>query len=99
MPIASDIGTASAPAVLVSIKAVPGAKRDEVVGRLGDRLKVRVGVPPEAGKANTAICQLLARELGVRVQDIEVTRGHTNPEKTVRITGVRASGIETRWPT
>ncbi len=31
----------------VKVKVVPGASRDEVVGQLGDALKVRVAAPPE----------------------------------------------------
>ena len=85
-------------AAVVSIKAVPGAKRDEVVGRLGDRLKVRVSQPPEGGRANRAICELLARELGVKGAALSIVRGETSAEKTVRIEGVSARQIEARWP-
>jgi len=94
MGIARDDGGAA----LISIKAVPGAKRDEVVGRLGDRLKVRVSAAPEDGKANRAICELLARELGVKAAAVTVERGGASPEKTVRVEGVRARTIEERWP-
>lgn len=88
----------SAPsALLISIKAVPGAKRDEVVGRLGDRLKIRISAPPENGKANKAIRLLLAREMNIRPNDIEIVHGHASPEKTVRITGVRPEDVPARW--
>jgi uncharacterized protein (TIGR00251 family) len=83
--------------VLIAVKAVPGAKRDGIVGRLGERLKIRVSAPPEGGKANKAICALLAAELGVRVQDVEVVRGHSSPEKTIRIAGVRVESVCERW--
>jgi uncharacterized protein (TIGR00251 family) len=52
--------------VLVWVKAVPGASRDEIAGVLGGRLKVRVAAPPEGGKANRAIAMLLARAIGVK---------------------------------
>lgn len=84
-------------AVLLMVKAVPGAKRDGVAGRLGERLKVRVAAPPEDGKANKAICRLLAAELGVRAQDVEVVRGHTSPEKTLRIRGITAASVTQKW--
>lgn len=83
--------------VLIAVKAVPGAKRDEIVGRLGDRLKIRVSAPPEGGKANKAICELVARELGIRAQDVEVVRGTSSPEKTLRVRGVRAEDLKSRW--
>ena len=41
------------------LKVVPGASRDAVAGPLGDRLKVRVAVAPEDGKANRAVCALV----------------------------------------
>jgi uncharacterized protein (TIGR00251 family) len=64
------------------LKVVPGASRDQVVGPLGDRLKVKVAAPPEAGKANRAVCALLAALTGGRA---EVVAGQGNPEKTVRV--------------
>ncbi len=83
--------------VLLAVKAVPGAKRDQVAGVLGTRLKVRVVAPPEDGRANRAICELLARELGCKSRDVEVVQGHSNPEKTVRIAGVAASVVLERF--
>lgn len=71
----------------LSIKAVPNSSRDQIAGTLdlpaGPRLKVRVSAPPEAGKANKAIIKLLARELGCRPADVEVTAGSSSPEKTI----------------
>lgn len=74
--------------VRLAIKAVPGARRDEIVGMLGDRLKVRVAAPPEGGKANAAICALIAAALGVKPRQVEVVSGHGSAEKTLRVTGV-----------
>jgi len=47
-------------------QAVPGASRSGIAGVLGDRLKVRISAPPEAGKANDAICELIAQALASR---------------------------------
>lgn len=74
--------------VLVQVKAVPGASRDAIAGLLGDRLKVRVSAPPEGGKANGAICALMASALGVGVRSVEVVQGPSRAEKTVRVMGV-----------
>ena len=84
-------------AVLIAVKAVPGAKRDEVVGALGERLKVRVSQAPEGGKANKAIGVLLARELGVRASAVRVVRGMSSAEKVVRVEGVSAEVVAGRW--
>lgn len=74
--------------VLIRVKAVPGSSRNEVSGVLGDRLKVRISAPPEGGKANRAVCELIASALGVRVRDVIVESGTTSPEKTLRARGV-----------
>jgi len=69
---------------LIRVKAVPGASRDEIAGVLGDRLKIRISAPPEGGKANKAICRLLAKRLGVPPRDVSLERGEGKPEKRVR---------------
>jgi uncharacterized protein len=82
--------------ILIRIKAVPGASRDAIAGVLGDRLKVRISAPPEDGKANKAICSLLAKALGLKRAQVSVQSGHTNPEKTVRIIGCSIGQIGDR---
>lgn len=74
--------------VTISVKAVPGAKRDEIVGLLGERLKVRVSAPPEDGRANRAVCRLVAGALGLPGSAVSVVRGQSNPEKTLRAEGI-----------
>jgi len=73
--------------VRIRVKAVPGSKRDAIAGALGDRLKIKVSAPPEGGKANAAICDLLAQSLGVKPRDVSVVSGHTSPEKLIEVLG------------
>ncbi|MCC7203447.1 MAG: DUF167 domain-containing protein [Phycisphaeraceae bacterium] len=73
---------------LLRIKVVPGASRSRIAGLLGDRLKVQVAAPPEGGKANKAVCELIADLLGVPARQITVETGHAQPAKTLRLTGV-----------
>lgn len=74
--------------VLIRLKVVPGSSRDALAGVLGDRLKVKVAAAPEAGKANAAVCELLARALGLKPRDLTIESGHASPEKTARARGV-----------
>ncbi|MCA9272712.1 MAG: DUF167 domain-containing protein [Phycisphaerales bacterium] len=74
--------------VTIRVKAVPGAKREQIAGVLGDRLKIKVSAPPEGGKANAAICALIAKTLGVKAGAVSVVSGMTNPEKVVRVEGM-----------
>ena len=72
--------------VLLRIKAVPGSSRTRIAGMLGDRLKVQLAAPPEGGKANKALRDMLAKKLGIPASHITLTAGQARPEKTVTIT-------------
>ncbi len=74
--------------VRVRVKASPGARRTRVVGMLGDRLKVAVTAPPEDGKANAALCELLADALGLPAREVEVIEGRSTPLKVLEARGV-----------
>ena len=80
--------------VLIRIKAVPSASRDAIVGVLGDRLKIRVSAPPQGGRANRAICALIAEALGVRAQVVTIEAGAASPQKVVRVSGTTAEVVE-----
>lgn len=69
---------------------VPGASRSEVVGLLGDRLKVRVAAPAEGGKANRAVIELFREWLGISSRDVEIVSGRSSRDKTLRIGGIGA---------
>ena len=79
--------------VLIRVKAVPGASRDELAGTVGDRLKVRVSAAPEGGRANRAICRVVAEALGVRPRQVSVEYGRASPEKTLRVAGCDAASV------
>ncbi len=80
-------------AVRLSIKVVPGAKRDEIAGMLGERLKVRVAAPPEGGRANEAVCRVIAGALGIKAGAVTIVSGHSAAEKVVEIVGVSAERV------
>ena len=51
----------------ISVTVSPGARRSELVGRHGDGWRARIAAPPERGRANEALCKLLAEALAFRV--------------------------------
>jgi uncharacterized protein (TIGR00251 family) len=78
---------------LISVKVVPGASRDRVAGRYADGIKVQVSAPPEGGKANRAVEQVIAEALGLRAQQVRVVKGHTQPRKVVEVDGVESAKV------
>lgn len=80
--------------VLLSVKVVPGSSRDRVMGTLGDALKVAVAAPPEKGAANKAVCGLIAKLLGVRVNSVTVEAGHSSPRKTIRVADSTVADVQ-----
>jgi uncharacterized protein (TIGR00251 family) len=82
----------------LSLKVVPGSSRDEVVGWLGDSLKVKVKAPPERGRANEAVVALLADRLGVDPSSIAVVSGHGSPAKVVAVDDMDDEAIRKAFP-
>jgi hypothetical protein len=79
--------------VHIRIKVVPNASRDEIVGIVGGRIKVRVKSPPEGGKANEAVQTLLANAIGVKKSAVSLLSGTTNPKKTFGVIGVSVESV------
>lgn len=90
-------GPSRSPALRIRLKVVPGSRKEQIVGPLGDRLKIKVAAPPENGKANRAVCELLASVLGVDSRRVEIVAGHTNAEKIARVEGVSSATLAPQW--
>ena len=70
----------------IKVKVVPGSSRSAVAGEMADgTLKVTVTSPPEKGRANAAVCELLARHFGVALGAVTIVAGHGSPRKLVRV--------------
>lgn len=69
----------------MDVHVQPGGSRDEVVGRHGDALKVKVSAPPEGGKANSAVCRLLAGAFDVPRTSVHVVSGGSSRRKRIGI--------------
>ena len=81
---------------ILSVKVVPRASRDEVIGWSGGVLRLRVSAPPQDGRANAAVVALLAAALGVRKRAVAICAGHAAARKRVAIEGLTRSEVERR---
>jgi uncharacterized protein (TIGR00251 family) len=72
--------------IRLKVKVAAKSKRSELAGFMADgTLKVRVQAAPERGKANAEVCALLAGELGIGRQQVQVVRGETSSSKQILI--------------
>ena len=85
--------------VCLSLKVQPRASRNEIVGALGNELKVKVTAPPVDSAANEAVIELLAETLGCGRNAIELLRGRTSTHKQILIRGMTLAEVEARLAT
>lgn len=77
----------------IPVKVVPGASRDGISGWLGDSLKLRVTAPPEGGKANKAVIQLLSAALDVPRSSVSIVSGTSSARKIVEVPGLDKNAL------
>ena len=81
--------------VLLSVRVQPGSRKAGILGVHGTQLKVAVHAPPEKGKANEALLEVLAEVLGLRKKQIVLQQGATNQNKVVLLMGINLNAVET----
>ena len=86
----------SGPSTRLRLRVSPGAARSRIVGRHGNAWKVRVGAPPESGKANEALLELLAATLEIPRNRIEIVAGLGSRDKTIVVGGLSEAELEAR---
>jgi uncharacterized protein (TIGR00251 family) len=67
------------------IHVQPGASRTQLGGTFGDAIKVRVAAPALEGRANRALIEFLAAQLGVPRSRIAILSGERGRDKRVLI--------------
>ena len=70
------------------LRVSPGSRRSEIVGRQGDRWKVRVAAQPEGGRANDAVVELLSKQLRIPRRSISIVSGRGSRDKVVQMAGI-----------
>lgn len=71
----------------LAVRVQPRSSRAKIVGMHGDMVKIALTSPPVDGAANKALCQLLAKELGVAKGRVAIVRGERSREKQLCIQG------------
>jgi uncharacterized protein len=71
----------------LAVHVQPGAKRSEVAGLHGDRLKIRIAAPALDGRANEALVAFVAETLGIAKSRITIAKGVQSREKLLVFAG------------
>jgi uncharacterized protein len=80
----------------ITLVVSPGARRTELVGRHGDGWKARVAAPPESGRANDAVEELLSSLLDVPRREVSVVTGRRSRQKVVEVRSLDTQEAERR---
>jgi uncharacterized protein (TIGR00251 family) len=81
---------------LLRVRAQPGARKNAVLGEHAGALKLAVTAPPQAGRANEALVELLCAVLHVKRSQVELCRGATGRDKLFLIRNLPAEDLQAR---
>jgi hypothetical protein len=82
--------------VVFRVSVAPGARRNGIVGVRNGALRVAVAAAAEKGKANRALLDVLARQLGCPKSSIRLVSGETARDKRLSIDGLDAAALRER---
>jgi uncharacterized protein (TIGR00251 family) len=77
----------------IAVRLQPRARANEIVGERAGVVLVRVTAPPVDGRANDALCRLIAKRARVGVRSVSVLRGAGAREKLVRVEGIGLAAL------
>lgn len=78
----------------IVVRLRPRGGGDELIGMRDGVLQARVTTPPVDGKANRALCKLIAKRLRVAPSRVSVVRGEKSRDKLVRVEGLDSAALE-----
>lgn len=84
------------PSTRLRLRVSPGARRTELAGRHGDGWKIRVSAPPERGRANDAVLDLLAETVELPRRSLSIVSGQNAREKVILMEGIGPAEAERR---
>ena len=80
----------------IRVRLTPRAAREQIAAGDGGRYLVRVTAPPVDGRANDALCRLIASRAGVAPSRVTLVRGAKGREKVLSVEGIDAAILHER---
>jgi uncharacterized protein len=78
------------------VKAQPRAKKNAILGEVGEALKLALTAPPIEGRANHACIAFLAELLNVPRSSVTIATGQNSRNKVIRVAGMTAKQVQER---
>ena len=82
------------PRATLAVRVQPRSRCNALAGLRDGVVIVRVTAPPLDGRANDAVCALLAAALGVRRSSLTILRGERARDKVISFDGLDQSTVE-----
>ena len=79
--------------ILIPIKVVPKAHKNEVVGWENNELKIRIRAVPDKGKANDELIEFLSHHFHVSKSNLQIISGQKSRHKRILAKGLDISKI------
>jgi len=80
--------------LLLRVKVLPNAGRNQLAGLRGEELLVRLQAQPRKGEANRELLRFLARSLGLPRVSLQIVSGQTSGHKLLRLPAAARGLIE-----
>jgi uncharacterized protein (TIGR00251 family) len=69
----------------ISVRVIPNASKSEIISRDDGEWKIKIQSPPEEGKANKALIQLLAKYFKIPKNAIKIISGEKSRQKIIEV--------------
>ncbi len=79
-----------------AVHVVPKSKKNEVVGKHGDALKINLISKGAGGTANEMLLNFLAEKLNIDRAKVEIAAGQSSTEKMIVVVGLTPHVVEDR---
>ena len=73
--------------LIVDVYVQPGAKVSQIIGKHGERLKIKISSLPVDGKANQAVIEFFAKLFNLAKRDVNIESGDKSRSKRVSLIG------------
>ena len=78
----------------VRVRVRAGARREELLQTADGWIAARVTAPAHDGRANKALCRLVAKQLRIAPSKVAIVRGARSREKLIRVNGMDQASVD-----